>query len=164
MNLVSKKSRYALHGLAYMANSEQDHSVSFDEILAYLKAYSQHLTLSPGYIAKIFQQVSRAGLVESVPGPHGGYRLARAADSIRLIDVVTLLEGPLFTDCCLLSVGTCPKQEECGVRDVIREAEEQFASFLTHETIASIAARMKFPDPSAVDRQRSVGEPTATGG
>lgn len=163
MNIVSKKSRYAVHGLAYMANSEQDHSVPFDEILAYLKAYSQRLTLSPGYIAKIFQHVSRAGLVESVPGPHGGYRLARAADRIRLIDVVTILEGPLFTDCCLLSVGTCTNQQECGVRDVIREAEEQFASFLTHETIASIAARMKFPDPSAVASQRSVPDLATTG-
>ena len=154
MTLVSKKSRYALHGLAYLAASGLERTVSFDEILAYLKAYSQQLTLSPGYIAKIFQKVSRAGLIEAVPGPHGGYRLARAADSIRLVEVVHALEGPLFNDCCLLSVGTCARQDVCGVRDVIREAEEQFASFLERETIASVAARMRFPDEEEISRYR----------
>jgi DNA-binding IscR family transcriptional regulator len=73
--IVSKRSRYALHGLGYLAKFSEGKPISFDEILVYLRAYSQHLSLSPGYIAKIFQDISRAGFTVAVSGPHGGYQL-----------------------------------------------------------------------------------------
>ena len=65
MSLVSKRTRYALHGLAFIAAHAGDGHMSLDSIIAYLRDYSQRLTLSPGYIAKIFQQVSRSGLTRT---------------------------------------------------------------------------------------------------
>jgi Rrf2 family protein len=41
-------------------------------------------------LAPILQRLSHVGLLESIPGPHGGYRLGRPAGAIRLYDVVTL--------------------------------------------------------------------------
>ena len=46
------------------------------------------------YLAKALQALSRAGLVASTPGRTGGYRLARSAEEITLLDVVLAVDGP----------------------------------------------------------------------
>jgi Rrf2 family protein len=46
------------------------------------------------YLAKHLQAMGRAGIVESVPGPRGGFRLARAAADISVLDVVEAIDGP----------------------------------------------------------------------
>lgn len=145
MSLLSKKTRYALHGLAYIAASGHEEAIPSEEILAYLRFYSGGLTLSPGYIAKIFQQISRAGFTEALPGPHGGYRLARAPGEVSLLEIIEALEGPVFSNCCLLSAGNCPDQKHCAVRELISEAEAGFYRFFERETLESLAARMSFP-------------------
>ncbi|MFQ5763299.1 MAG: RrF2 family transcriptional regulator [Rhodospirillales bacterium] len=161
MPLVSKRSRYALHGLAYLAAFATEEPLPLEAVLRYLIDYSGKLTLSPGYIVKIFQQISRAGLTEAVPGPRGGYRLARPADKIRLIDIVEALEGPQVTECCLLSIGTCEDQSICTVRDKIQQAELAFHDFFATETVASLAAGMSFRHPPAGREDRSAKEPPA---
>ena len=50
--------------------------------------------VSPSYLLKHLQAMAGAGLLESVPGPKGGYRLARAADKITLLDSVVAVEWP----------------------------------------------------------------------
>jgi Rrf2 family iron-sulfur cluster assembly transcriptional regulator len=144
MPLLSKRTRYAFHGLAYLATFGGEDPLPLDSLLEYLRGYSHRLTLSPGYLGKIFQQISRAGLTESIPGPRGGYRLARPADEILLVEVVEALEGPLLTECCLLSMGTCEDQNTCGVKDKVQQAEMAFHSFFSAETLASLAASMTF--------------------
>jgi len=50
--------------------------------------------VSPSYLLKHLQALSNAGILQSVPGPRGGYRLARPAGRITLLDVVLAVEGP----------------------------------------------------------------------
>jgi Rrf2 family protein len=150
MPVVSRRTRYALHGLAYMAASAGDQPVSFEEILAYLQAESEPLSLSPSYIAKIFQRISQTGLTHAVPGPRGGYRLSRPPEEIRLIQILEVLEGPPLTDCCLLDPdGERSHQEVCGLLDLVHEAEIAFCRVFEQETLASLAAKMGFPDAAA---------------
>ena len=145
MNIISKKSRCALHGMAYLGQYGNGRPVPFEEILAYLREYSSGLTLSSGYIAKIFQSVSRAGIVEAVTGPSGGYRLARPANQIRLIEIIESLDGPLLSDCCPLSVVGCRQQPKCGVGSLIRESEMVFHRFFERHTVATLARKMNLP-------------------
>src|SRR6476661_4659379 len=49
--------------------------------------------VAPAYLAKHLQALSRAGIIESVSGPKGGYRLARPADQISMLEVVEAVEG-----------------------------------------------------------------------
>ena len=65
------------------------------------------------------------------------------------------LEGPILTGCCLLSVGDCPRQETCGVRTLIHDAEHVFYDFFKNETIDSLAKRMDFPRPDRLRAGRS---------
>ena len=159
MKSLSKKTRYAFHGLAYLAAFSRGKPVPFDEILAYLRAYSQKLTLSPGYIAKIFQDVARAGLTQAMSGPGGGYLLVRPPEEISMVEIIESLEGPLVSQCCLLSVGDCPRQSVCGVRSIIRESELAQYRVFERETLATLAAKVEFPDPAVIQGLRSSTKP-----
>jgi Rrf2 family protein len=148
---ISKKARYVLHGLSYIAAMSDGKPVPFDAILGYLRAYSQSLTLSESYIAKVFQEVSRAGFLSAVTGPGGGYRLTSEPGNILLVDLVEAIDGPLVSDCCLLSVGGCPREETCGVRTVVHGAEMAFYEALKRETLATLARKMTFPDAATIE-------------
>lgn len=155
MTIISKKARYTIHGLAYIAKFSNNKPIPFGEILGYLRAYSQSLTLSSSYIAKIFQEVARTGFVSAVPGPHGGYQLARPAEQINMVDIIEALDGPLVHPCCLLSVGGCSNQSKCGVNAVVREGEFALYEVFRRESLKSLAAKMEFPDPATIEAHRA---------
>jgi Rrf2 family protein len=85
----------------------------------------------PAYLAKHLQALSRAGIVTSVPGPRGGYRLARAASEITVWDVVAAVEGddPAFVCTEIRRRGPSglddPKAyaRACGIARVMAKAE-----------------------------------------
>jgi len=148
MEILSRKVRYALHGLAYLASHPKKRPTPFNEILRFLRAYSDQLTLSNGYLAKIFQEVSRAGFAVAMPGPRGGYQLSRPAEEITVLDVVRALDGTPVSECCLMSVGQCPSIDSCGFHKVVKNAENAFYGELEKASVASIAATMDFRDIS----------------
>lgn len=82
---LSTKGRYAMVALADLALAPGDGRVSLAEI-------SRRQDISLPYLEQIFVKLRRAGLVESVRGPGGGYRLARSADSIRVAEVMEAVD------------------------------------------------------------------------
>ena len=139
MPIISKKSRCAFHGLAYLARASNGSPVPFDEILDYITHQSAGPVLSSGYIAKIFQSVSRAGIVEAIPGPSGGYRLAREASDIRLLEIVEVLDGPLVTRHDELPTEESEGVPNCSVDDFIRACEENVHESLEQSSVASLS-------------------------
>ena len=82
---LSTKGRYAMVALADLALATGDGRVSLAEI-------SRRQDISLPYLEQIFVKLRRAGLVESVRGPGGGYRLARSADAIRVSEVMEAVD------------------------------------------------------------------------
>lgn len=82
---LSTKGRYAMVALADIALQKGEGRVSLSEIAA-----RQDISLA--YLEQLFVKLRRAGLVESVRGPGGGYRLARAASEIRVTEVLEAVE------------------------------------------------------------------------
>ena len=84
---LSTKGRYAMVALADLALAEAKSAelVSLAEI-------SKRQDISLPYLEQLFVKLRRAGLVEAVRGPGGGYRLARTADSIRISEVMEAVE------------------------------------------------------------------------
>lgn len=82
---LSTKGRYAMIALVDLALAPEGRLVSLGEI-----AERQNVSLA--YLEQLFVKLRRAGLVASVRGPGGGYRLARAADSIRVSDILEAVE------------------------------------------------------------------------
>ena len=105
--------------------------------------------VSPSFVAKIFPRLEKAGLVTASEGVRGGYRLARAADRISVLDVVDAIEGkkPLF-DCqdvrrrCALFDGSPPAwsgRGMCGIHAVMVRAEQRMREELARTTLADLA-------------------------
>ena len=82
---LSTKGRYAMIALVDLAHAPQGALVSLNEISA-----RQHVSLA--YLEQLFVKLRRGGLVESVRGPGGGYRLARPAEKIRISEVLEAVE------------------------------------------------------------------------
>jgi Rrf2 family protein len=82
----SKKSRYAIAALLDLSvNADQDHVA--------LGSIAERNGISPQYLEQVFAGLRRAGIVKSVKGAQGGYRLGRATNEITVADVLNALEG-----------------------------------------------------------------------
>lgn len=82
---LSTKGRYAMVALADIALQDEGALVTLGEI-----AKRQDISLP--YLEQLFVKLRRGGLVESVRGPGGGYRLARPASEIRVVDVLSAVD------------------------------------------------------------------------
>lgn len=82
---LSTKGRYAMVALADLALAHGDELRSLAEI-------SRRQDISLPYLEQLFVKLRRAGLVEAVRGPGGGYRLARKPEDIRVTDVMEAVE------------------------------------------------------------------------
>lgn len=81
--------------------------------------------------AKLLKALAKAGLLESLRGARGGYRLARPAERITVADVIKALEGPIAVTACSSHGGECSIETDCATRanwrlinHAIREALE----------------------------------------
>src|SRR5580698_5103844 len=93
------------------------------------------------YLAKTLQALTRAGVAEAVPGRHGGYRLARPASAVTMLEVVEAIEGdePAFrcTEIRRRGPARMPARAYtavCGVTAAMRRAEEAWKAELRSTT------------------------------
>jgi Rrf2 family protein len=100
----------------------------------------------PGaYLAKHLQALSRAGIVESVPGPRGGYRLARPPVDITLWDILAAVEGsePAFRCTEIRQRGPAAIEKSgyrvaCSITRAMDRAERAWRSELEAQTVADL--------------------------
>jgi Rrf2 family protein len=108
--------------------------------------------VSPSYVAKLFTKLEHAGLIASAEGVDGGYRLARPASQITVLDVSDAIEGtkPLFR-CrevranCILYDGRPPAHATkgmCAIHAAMREAETKMRESLARTTLADLAGHV----------------------
>ena len=94
----------------------------------------------PGQILpRIMTDLSRAGLVTSVPGRSGGYMLARPSATVSVLDVIEAVEGDAHRRTCVLRGGPCRVEGVCDVHAVFFEAQEALLATLGAATLAGIA-------------------------
>lgn len=107
---------------------------------------AEYHEVPPAYLAKHLQALSAAGIVESVPGPRGGYRLARPADEITVLDVVLAVDGDEAAFVCTeirqcgpaacADASAYPKP--CGIARLMWAAEDAWRRTLRERTVADL--------------------------
>ncbi len=106
-------------------------------------------------VSKVLKPLAQAGLVEGFRGVNGGYRLARAADAITLVEIVEAMEGPLGMTECSLHAGACGIESSCGVRASWRRINDVVAEALRAVTLADMLAPAPRELPFPVLRKTS---------
>ncbi|HZP49050.1 MAG TPA: Rrf2 family transcriptional regulator [Vicinamibacterales bacterium] len=92
------------------------------------------------FTGKILQRLVGARLVVSHRGFEGGFELARAADTITLLDIVTALDGKLCINECMPEGAGCDRAPTCAAHRVWLKAQEALAQVLGSESLAQMAA------------------------
>lgn len=87
----SKKSNYGLKGLLYLARKPENKAVLTSEV-------SEKQNIPPSFLTKIFQKLSKAGILRSHRGAKGGFFLAKKPGEITLKRIIETLEGPIKFD------------------------------------------------------------------
>lgn len=110
MNLKNQV-EWALHCCALLTSLPPDRYLS-------TKALSEFHGIPKEYLSKALQGLSKAGLVETMLGPTGGYRLARAPASISFLDIVEAVEGRKSTFVCsnIRANNPCRPRDFCDDR------------------------------------------------
>lgn len=121
-------SDYTLRVLMYLA-LHPDRFVTIPEIAAAFGISANHLM-------KVVQHLGASGEVETLRGPRGGLRLARAADGIRVGDVVRRTEP----EAPLVPCAGCVIQPGCGLPAVLDRAMAAFMAVLDQCTVADLVA------------------------
>ncbi|MGD1217165.1 Rrf2 family transcriptional regulator [Streptomyces krungchingensis] len=105
--------------------------------------------LSASYLNKQLQQLVKAGLLESVPGARGGFRLARPLEAVSMLDVVLAIEGdePLFRCAEIRRCGSIGEQvpesgfsRPCAVNNAMAQAETAWRRALAEQCLADVQA------------------------
>ncbi len=101
--------------------------------------------VKPSYLVKQLKALSKAGILESLPGPRGGFRLARPAASITLLDIVNAIDGlePLFhcteiTRCFPTNELTPGHPHFCEIKNAMWEAERAWRESLAKVTMLEL--------------------------
>ena len=94
MMMVSTRGRYALRILVDLAENQRGGYVTLREI-------AERQEISEKYMESIVKDLVRADILEGLRGKGGGYRLSRSADTVRVLDVLLLMEGTLAPVACL---------------------------------------------------------------
>jgi Rrf2 family iron-sulfur cluster assembly transcriptional regulator len=87
------------------------------------------------FIPQVMAPLITAGFVDSSRGPTGGYRLARPLETIRFLDVVEAVEGPVEDGTCVLRGGACRDQGPCALHEVWTRARDALAAELAATTL-----------------------------
>ncbi len=126
---ISDRTNAALHALALAA-------CNGGSIAA--KAAAERLGVSPTYLAKILQSLAAKGLIASVRGIGGGFSLLAPASSLRCMDVLAALDGPLPEHYCLFERAVCVTRQ-CGFKTLCDETAAKMRAALEGTTIADLA-------------------------
>jgi FeS assembly SUF system regulator len=112
------------------------------------RLYSAHELAGRTHVAeptagKLLKLLARGGLVESLRGAQGGYRLARAPDRITVADVINAVEGPIAVTQCSVHKGNCAIEAFCGVRANWRLINKAIRGALETLTVAQMAEPLR---------------------
>lgn len=127
---ISEAANLGIHALAYLARHAEEAPVTTASIAA---AYG----VSEAHLSKVFQRLSKAGLVRSVRGPHGGFSLARAPLRITLRDIYEALDGPFGKSKCLLGKPKCGLGR-CMLGDLVTDVHKRVADHFSKTTLAEV--------------------------
>ena len=130
---VSTKAQYGMRALVELAMMGDD-AVS-------LRTIAERQDLSHQYLEQIFSVLRRAGIVESIRGAHGGYRLARPTDQIDSLEVVQLLEGSIAPVACIDDHEACVRMGQCSTETLWRRVDFAVRQVLGSTTLADLVAQ-----------------------
>ena len=135
--MLSKKTKYGLKALAYIAKQENNDPIQIAEIAA-------NENISHKYLESILLTLRKSGVLSSKKGKGGGYYLLKAPKNIPMTDIIRVLEGPIaMVPCVSLNYyekcDDCEDEDTCSVHNLMLQVRDKTLEVFRNNTLADIA-------------------------
>ncbi len=127
----TKAEEYGMLGILYLAEQDRAHVTPLSEI-------SEAQDIPEKFLAKIFQSLSKSGIVRSHRGVRGGFTLARDPAKLTIKEVLEAIQGPYHLMKCIKDTGICDKTTFCALRELLIIAEARLVSTFEEFSVASL--------------------------
>ena len=137
---LSQRGHYALRALIVLG-------LNYSDSVVRIQTISAAQNIPKRFLEQILNDLKAAGILESRRGITGGYRLRRPPEEISLAEVVRLIEGPLAPVSCVserfYERCSCPNEEKCGIRSIMKEVRDAIVKVLETVTVAQLCERVR---------------------
>ena len=127
---ISEATALALHAVVYL-EAHNNRKVSTREIAEEFHASEAHLS-------KVMQRLVKAGMVNSVRGPKGGFEVGKPTEEISLLQLYELFEGPVSDTICLFGESVCGL-DNCIIGDLLSNVNNHVIEYMTKTSLKKIA-------------------------
>ena len=104
--MFSSSTQYAIRAIVHMARNNNDAKFTAGVL-------ASELNIPTSYLSKVLQILAKNGIISSTKGPGGGFFVDKNNMKMRLIDVITAIDGPLVFKKCVLGLETCSEKDPC---------------------------------------------------
>jgi len=130
----TKAEEYGLIGMIYLARQPRGAVVSLGEI-------SRAEKIPDKFLAKIFQSLTKSGIVKSHRGVRGGFSLAKTPRKISMGEVIRSVQGEGDPMKCMFQRKPCAKMETCPIRSTVMDARKQMFTIYNRHSLREMADR-----------------------
>jgi Rrf2 family protein len=138
---LSLRGEYALRALIVLGLNYPTRAV------VRIQTISEQQNIPKRFLEQILNELRSAGILESRRGLAGGYRLGLPPEQVTLASVIRHIEGPLAPVSCVserfYEKCSCPDEQKCGIRSVMREVREAIVTVLEGVTVAQLCERVR---------------------
>lgn len=136
---LTTKGRFAVTAMLDIALHDPEQYVT-------IAAIGERRHLSSAYLEQIFGKLRRAGLLEGIRGPTGGYRLSKPADQITVMQILDAVDASLEKSVCEKDRDCCDGEGECITFDLWDRLNEEMRRFLSGITLKALAEQKLLKD------------------
>ena len=141
---LTRAGEYGVRCILYLAGQEPDKVITRREI-------GKAMEIPHQFLGKIAQYLAKAGFIEIIQGPKGGYRLLVSPKNLTLLDVVEAITGKLYLNDCIMRPNSCIMNQNCTVHRIWEKATEQLKATLQEATFDKLLKEESciFPFPES---------------
>ncbi|MCG2460566.1 Rrf2 family transcriptional regulator [Flavobacteriaceae bacterium F89] len=134
--MLSKKTKYGLKALAYLASQENKQPRQISEI-------AEHENISQKFLESILLTLRKTGFLGSKKGKGGGYYLIKEPSEISMATVMRVLEGPIAMIACVSlnfyeKCDDCPDEKACSVNRLMLKVRDSNLDIYRNNTLADL--------------------------
>ena len=137
--MLSKRAKYGLRALVYLARHQGEGPIQIREI-------SEKLKIPRKFLEAILLDLRNEGMLQSRKGKEGGYLMERSPDTITIGKIIRFIDGPLAAVPCVSQTAyarcdDCLDEKTCVIRCIMKEVRDATASILDAATLDQLVVK-----------------------
>ncbi|MBL9127688.1 MAG: Rrf2 family transcriptional regulator [Verrucomicrobiales bacterium] len=139
---ISRAGEYGVLGLLHLVRQPAGQTVMID-------AVSREVSIPKSFLAKIFQDLAKAGILRSQRGAGGGFALARTAEQITILEIIEAIDGKIALQRCLSEIPDCERRESCALCSLFEQAQDRLKEVFGRTTLLDLAHKQEVANATA---------------